>query len=471
MSFEFLGGAAWNVLTVDAPIYEVASGTGVITSERLIRNYDTDTFHILQDAFTKQYREIIIEDFSAEDWSGSVGGDQSYVVRFATSATIQSIMIRVEKVDGSDYNLGLATTDAFGADVEEDIGSTALQWGHANKYDLRIVQDNDSGDITLEVVAAGGSWSGVEASITTVLPVSRVQLEPEDQSDSSAEVGYGRVSIGHYDAPVERKGIPITAWRVAVGVGVTSSSEDNPSVITTAANHGFSNGDSVLIAGHITAVPDINGVHTISSVTATTFTIPVNVTTAGTGGTVILDPTYAEYDVDGGPTGTRVDEWDVPVAMGSDIDSDSLANEQTSRQTYKIGIGGIPSAYTVIGQVGVISLSFQRVNVAAKSGTFFNLFTDGSNDIDVGTGSPFAENDTAVRGVTNTAPDGGSWTTDDFGLLEIGVRATNGTDGALNAEVNVCAIEIYDFPDDPAGAVLNQDYEPFVRQPVEVVAY
>jgi hypothetical protein len=45
-------------------------------------------------------------------------------------------------------------------------------------------------------------------------------------------------------------------------------------------------GASVFIAGHVTSVPSINGLWTISAAAGSTFTIPVAVTTAGTGGTV-----------------------------------------------------------------------------------------------------------------------------------------------------------------------------------------
>jgi len=67
---------------------------------------------------------------------------------------------------------------------------------------------------------------------------------------------------------------------------ITSSSVANPTVITTAAAHGLTTGDSVSIAGHTGSTPDINGTHTATVLSATTFSIPVNVTVGGTGGTV-----------------------------------------------------------------------------------------------------------------------------------------------------------------------------------------
>jgi hypothetical protein len=58
--------------------------------------------------------------------------------------------------------------------------------------------------------------------------------------------------------------------------------------MTTSAAHGFVNGNTVVIADHEDSAPDVNGSHVISNVTATTFTIPVAVTVAGTGGSATV---------------------------------------------------------------------------------------------------------------------------------------------------------------------------------------
>lgn len=60
----------------------------------------------------------------------------------------------------------------------------------------------------------------------------------------------------------------------------------NPGTINTAAAHGLTTGDTVTIAGNVGSTPSINGNFTATVVDADTFTIPVNVTVAGTGGTV-----------------------------------------------------------------------------------------------------------------------------------------------------------------------------------------
>lgn len=70
-------------------------------------------------------------------------------------------------------------------------------------------------------------------------------------------------------------------------IAVTSSSVGDPTTLTTAA-HGITIGATqvVTIAGHTGSTPSINGTFPFTAVTATTGTIPVNVTVGGTGGTL-----------------------------------------------------------------------------------------------------------------------------------------------------------------------------------------
>lgn len=113
----------------------------------------------------------------------------------------------------------------------------------------------DDGEIVQESAAQTGDWN------TTATPIDRAD-------DSSLEQ------------------IPIT-----------SSSLANPSVITTTDPHGLSTNDVVAIFSHASVAPDINdsGVgawqyvgHTITVINATSFSIPVNVTDAGTGGYCVV---------------------------------------------------------------------------------------------------------------------------------------------------------------------------------------
>lgn len=70
---------------------------------------------------------------------------------------------------------------------------------------------------------------------------------------------------------------------------IDTSSVANPSVITMTAAHSFVNGQTAIIAGHVDSVPNLNGSHVISNVLGDSFTVPVDVTVAGTGGTVTVE--------------------------------------------------------------------------------------------------------------------------------------------------------------------------------------
>jgi hypothetical protein len=78
-------------------------------------------------------------------------------------------------------------------------------------------------------------------------------------------------------------GIPPAA-AIPTNIVITSNSIANPTVVLTASAHGMVSNDQVSISGVITSVPNIDGIYTITYVDTTHFSIPVNVTTAGTGG-------------------------------------------------------------------------------------------------------------------------------------------------------------------------------------------
>lgn len=75
--------------------------------------------------------------------------------------------------------------------------------------------------------------------------------------------------------------------RKPFGAAITSSSVANPSVITTPTPHGLNSGESITIAGHAGSTPAINGVQIVTVITPNTFSIPVNVTVGGAGGTFV----------------------------------------------------------------------------------------------------------------------------------------------------------------------------------------
>src|SRR5574337_60708 len=76
---------------------------------------------------------------------------------------------------------------------------------------------------------------------------------------------------------------------------ISTSSNANPTVITTAAAHGLSTGQSVIITGH--SVTAVNGTWPVTVIADTTFTVPVS-STGGTGGTAT--PSLYQYGLPSG---------------------------------------------------------------------------------------------------------------------------------------------------------------------------
>jgi hypothetical protein len=75
----------------------------------------------------------------------------------------------------------------------------------------------------------------------------------------------------------------------AATTAITSCSVANPTVVTTPVPHGLRSGDVVTIAGMAGGTPSLNGAQTVVGVPSqTTFTVAVNGTVQGPGGTVTV---------------------------------------------------------------------------------------------------------------------------------------------------------------------------------------
>lgn len=72
-----------------------------------------------------------------------------------------------------------------------------------------------------------------------------------------------------------------------VATPITSNTLANPTIVTTPVPHKLTTGDVILISGVITSTPTINGQLAATVIDATHFSLPVNVTIAGTGGSFV----------------------------------------------------------------------------------------------------------------------------------------------------------------------------------------
>lgn len=85
---------------------------------------------------------------------------------------------------------------------------------------------------------------------------------------------------------VAATGILVARGALAAPVTITGVSAAAAGVVTTSAPHGLTTGQMAEINGVANVVPNINGkAYEITSLSATTYSIPVTTTNAGTGGT------------------------------------------------------------------------------------------------------------------------------------------------------------------------------------------
>ncbi len=157
---------------------------------------------------------------------------------------------------------------------------------------------------------------------------------------------------------VGRDGLAITSTTHTI----TSSSVANPTNILC-TGHGLISTDETIIAGHSGSTPDINGTHVATRIDDDNFTIPVNVTTGGTGGTSTDNDgpwktmnkfseavrsagdiltcrrgTTATYD-DGGQLAFTSDGTVIsPITIEGDFD-DAWSDDVTADQTYTMVFG------------------------------------------------------------------------------------------------------------------------------------
>ncbi len=75
---------------------------------------------------------------------------------------------------------------------------------------------------------------------------------------------------------------------------ITANTIANPTVVTS-VGHGLTTGNSIVITGS-NSTPTINGTRTVTVVNANSFTVPVNVTSAGTAGSFMLAGSLVESD-------------------------------------------------------------------------------------------------------------------------------------------------------------------------------
>lgn len=157
---------------------------------------------------------------------------------------------------------------------------------------------------TLNVSATLANDAGFRLRVQAALATAALNVAAEVQTGEDAIVYQKRHALAI--AVLSNMGAYLDrfCWAAAVNatiageagspVSVSSSTAANPSVITTAAAHGYTTGDQVEISGQ-TVNTAINGTWTATVLTSTTFSVPVLGNAAGTtGGVVVKQPPDAD---------------------------------------------------------------------------------------------------------------------------------------------------------------------------------
>lgn len=163
-------------------------------------------------------------------------------------------------------------------------------------------------------------------------------------------------------------------------VVINTSSVANPSTITTATNHNLVTGNKIIIRNHVGSTPSINDtIFVITRLNATQFTIPVNVTVGGTGGTIGVFPTPNTSDL------VYMDGYWFTMKTDGSIWNCSVDDPTTWSITSFI----FSQMYNGFG----IALARQNNVLLAFSDRHIQMFYDAANPV----GSPLANIEQAVQ--------------------------------------------------------------------------
>jgi len=163
-----------------------------------------------------------------------------------------------------------------------------------------------------------------------------------------------------------------------VNATISAASLANPTQITTATAHGFTNGQSIYV-NCPTSTPVINGNYTITYVGANDFTIPVNVSSAGNSGSVY--PALPARDENGASNGVGVfAAYEVSGAMAAGtptftityVNQSGVAGQVSPSVTFAAShpIGTFIPIPLAAGDTGVRGIKDHTKNATQTSGTY-----------------------------------------------------------------------------------------------------
>ena len=192
-------------------------------------------------------------------------------------------------VDKAKFSMTIATANSGAVTVQVD--ATAAKSLKRN-LDQDIVkgqfQVGQVVEFTYNETADAYEWTNHNNKV--IYETQGADIASATTVDLSAATG-NKINLTGSDGPITGFGMVVSGatydliYTAPAAVTITSSSVASPTNILCDTAHNLTSGQTVIIASHSGSVPDINGEHVVTVVDPTNFTIPVNVTTGGTGGT------------------------------------------------------------------------------------------------------------------------------------------------------------------------------------------
>jgi len=141
--------------------------------------------------------------------------------------------------------------------------------------------------------ACQGAFSTKYAPISTIgkLTKANVSYQVSGQLDEGVILQNATPKTVDWNTKTDGASVDYTLDPGQRAIPITANTLANPSVVTTPVPHGLATGDIILISGVITSNPTINGERVVTVISTTQFSVPVNVTTAGTGGSFVRSNT------------------------------------------------------------------------------------------------------------------------------------------------------------------------------------
>lgn len=188
-------------------------------------------------------------------------------------------------------------------------------------------------DLDLAVSAELGGESRVFFSYDQIRLVADVEMDAPatgtliaDNTYRAPSGGVGRDMQVICNGPVLSTAAIVLTFGVsfaptAAAVNIATVATGNPGVVNTSTVHGLTTGDTVTIAGNTGSTPDINGSHTVTVTDTDSFTLDgVNVTVAGTGGTVTKNGATGQAVATFAPPDTAQDQsFNFPPGLAVDL--------------------------------------------------------------------------------------------------------------------------------------------------------